>query len=269
MLAHIVPAIALLIGFMTLVVAILTLKSANKRHQPSLKCFNIPLDSFKVYVGDDVPWGTESKLQQEHNEYLKPERRRRDSTFVLNNKNYLLINTCHKNILNTEKVVLAFDVLKIQIDFGDNSIRALRIVDVYSWIGNDRLGEDMVFNGAVFDVSDSSLCIFVAYAYEHLTHTSMCIQSIYNEKKKHIEDGTILEDIKLFPLEQNADKFINFTESAYLIECENVSGKKYDYTIFLEKDRNRNFIAKKPIEGSAAFYSELAKLIDRAKNASK
>ena len=66
-------------------------KKEAKRPGLDIIIFELTLDSFKVYVGKNVSWGQENRIDEKvHGKYLEFNRRRRDSTFFLNGKEYCL-----------------------------------------------------------------------------------------------------------------------------------------------------------------------------------
>jgi len=230
-------------------------REEKNKPKPQLLGLDIPLSTFKVQAGEHVNWVEGHSIQKELEPYILGEARKmKDTVWSYKGKRHLFINLCNKHIKNTKRAVLAFDILTIKIGFSDSSIKLLRIKDVYTLRGDKIIGEGLECDKVEFPVRGSSVEIPVIYTYEDGTDTSICVQNLYEDKMKFEKGGGTAEDISLLKERSNVDRYMNCTETAYLLECETHEGKLYKYSFYVEIDENGESMF--PLEGidESEFY---------------
>jgi len=258
MLETIISIISIVLAFLSFLLAFFSFKNSReakyKANQPTLTLSELKLflDRFELYGGEKVSWGKNKFLRGANHEEHVLNNTQRTTMLEHNNKNYLLINFCPKDISTSKKAVIAFDAINIKVDFSNNEVAKLRLKKVFSIAPS---GESFVKNfmvDAEFFVSGSTLEVPVAYAciYDH--PTAIHLQKIYRLKK------SLFKSIKKTPVNLlqsrgNADDYIGFVETGYLLECKTIDGYIYEYSLYMKINENGTLVLEKIQNGSKLF----------------
>jgi len=147
-------------------------------------------------------------------------------------KEYLFINMRPLDV-KLDKMILVFGIIHMVLEFKNiDKIGRLTIEKAYSVLDD---GEKII-HSFYTDMkikwrfpNSSKIQIPIALAYKNLDATPVHAPQIIELEKTE-------EEINLTNSISMANKYLNFTETAYLLKCVTKDGIPYDYSIFLEKD---------------------------------
>jgi len=231
------------------------MEESNKPRLSVSEVFLFP-DRITICKGKNIRLNTEKTMEITKNNYygkIVLKYRNKDRVLSRNRKKYLFMNLCSKGLERAELVntVLLFDVFNIKLDFNKNDkVRYLWIEDMYSLAEKSESFKISTSVKAKFTVRnrETSLEIPAAYAFSDSRNSPINLGSICNLVKNGRKKPIDLQS------KGEAGKYLRFVETAYWIRCQMYNGKKiYDYTIYMEIDKEGTLIIDDTYEGSEVY----------------
>jgi len=197
------------------------------------------LEESKTYVGKNVPWGNEHPIEESgfEEQILSKGTKRKNTTLSDGDKKYIFFNLCPEDMKDTENVVLAFDVLKVKINFidKDNKIDELHITDAFSVLENDEPVKEMKMHQVEYlGTHKPYLEIPLVYACVYDSPVSMNLKNIYEAKVAIQDIGVENSKINFMLSRYKAEKYMAFKETGCLIKCKTINNKTYVYSLYWE-----------------------------------
>jgi len=259
---------AIILASLSLVVSlrseIFTKKIRYDKNRPKVTLKSITLDPNKppiFYKGDlKRSYGKAKKITDEERKILSSTLRK-NTIIPYNGKTYMLINLCGQNKSNEnikpdyKETILAFDVLEIEMEFGNNRISELTITEGFSLSrvnNNKSYGTDIKLNVNIPINGGNSLIVPLAYATND--DSSLKLEGIYD-----LVTSGCKESIDFLRARKEAGMYIGFSRSAYLLRFETIDDDDYYYTLFLEVDNDGILVSSKLHNGRKLFDKEAKK----------
>lgn len=230
---------------------------------PRLQLTGLSLSPIDVdmYVGDNVEWDNTKPIwgkdpaTDEFYSYidlvLNPNCLRKETLISHKGKKYLFINRCPQDAeKHKDNIVLAFDVLNMKIEFDSNRINTLKIKKSYAMISeSEAFGSDVKID-VNFSIDKSSLEIPIAYACLISRNTSV---NLYNINK--LAKSGANAPIDFLQSKEKIKKYLNFTETAYLLECTTTDDEIHYYSMLLKVDEDK-LVSNMIYNGQDWFYEK-------------
>jgi len=233
--------------------------------RPKFKVYDLTLDpkEVDVYVGESVGWNNTKPITDDYAEIvLNNTEKLTWLRLPQDDKECILVNLCPPNVEEDyiDRVVLAFGVFNVMIDYDADEISKLQIENAYSMMSGSGKTSDNI--GLNIPANNSLSKISIAFAYVSGLNEPINFQNIdklISSKKQEDRTKIVFNSPKL---REKLKKYLHISEISCLLKC-TCGEVEYYYSIFMGTDDNGlpgNLIKE---DGSNMFLEKFKKAIKK------